>query len=392
MRAKSREFLGKQKIALSGILIFTVFLAMFFSLRFDAGGGLSEFFVGVEVAYGNFEDLEAVVNEVKGYTNIVVLGLPEVSINRTLLDLSCNYIIEAGLNFVVLFTNLTQYSGWEDYTPAQWVSDAKARYGDKFVAVYRWDEPGGDQLDRSRYQEVTSAESHKEAAEKYVSVLSPEIRYYQDAGQRVLTADYGLYWFDYQAGYDAVLAEFGWNNSRQQQIAFVRGAARAFERDWGAIITWTYTNHSGSPYLQDGASMYNDLLLAYNNGAKFAIVFNYPEIPSAQYGILTTEHLDTLKTFWNHIQTHPPANRNHENVKTAYVLPANYGYKFGSATDTIWGLWGSDSLSAGIYGDVQNLTMQYGADFDIVYDDPARMQKSRYDRLIYWNGTVIGKL
>lgn len=375
------------------MLIAVIFLVMLFSLRSNAEVEVTEFYVGIEVAYGDFEDLKAVVNEVKDYTNIVVLGLPEVSINRTLLDLSCDYITNAGLSFVVLFTNLSQYSGWGEYTPAQWVSDAETRYGDKFVAIYRWDEPGGDQLDRSRYQEVTKAESYAQAAEKYISVLNPEIRYYQDAGQQVLTADYGMYWFDYLAGYDVVLAEFGWNNSQEQQIAFVRGAARAFEKDWGAIITWTYTNHSGSPYLQDAASMYNDLLLAYNNGAKFAIIFNYPEIPSAQYGVLTTEHLNTLKRFWNHIQANPPANINHENVKTAYVLPANYSYKFGSASDTIWGLWGPDSLSADIYHDVQNLTMQYGANFDIVYDDPARVQeKARYDRLIYWNGTVIGKL
>lgn len=391
MQPKWSKRPDKQKIALSGILVAVVLSAMLFSWS-DTGIEWAEFYVGVEVAYGDFEDLQAIVDEVKDYTNIVVLGLPEVSINRTLLDLSCNYIADAGLSFVVLFTNLTQYSDWGEYTPAQWVSDAKARYGDKFVAVYRWDEPGGDQLDRSRYQEVTSAENYAQAAEKYVSVLSPEIRYYLNAGQRVLTADYGLYWFDYQAGYDVVLAEFGWNNSREQQIAFVRGAARAFEKDWGAILTWTYT-HNGSPYLQDASSMYSDLLLAYNNGAKFAIVFNYPEIPSAQYGVLTAEHLNTLKRFWNHIQANPPANINHENIKTAYVLPANYGYKFGSASDTIWGLWGPDSLSADIYNDVQNLTRQYGANFDIVYDDPARVQeKASYDRVIYWNGTVNGKL
>ena len=36
-----------------------------------------EIYVGVEVAYGDLGDLKAVVTEVKNYTNIVVLGLPE---------------------------------------------------------------------------------------------------------------------------------------------------------------------------------------------------------------------------------------------------------------------------------------------------------------------------
>ena len=112
------------------------------------------------------------------------------------------------------------------YTPAQWVVDAMEKYGDKFMAVYRWDEAGGDQLDNSRYQEVKSASSYTYAAERYVDVLK-EIEYYQNAGIDVLTADYGLHWFDYQVGYDAVLAEFGWNNSREQQIALVGGHERS---------------------------------------------------------------------------------------------------------------------------------------------------------------------
>lgn len=77
-----------------------------------------EFYVGVEVAYGGFGDLKALVTEVKNYTNLIVLGLPEFSINRTLLDQSCDYIYNSGLSFIVLFTNISQYSGWHDITPA----------------------------------------------------------------------------------------------------------------------------------------------------------------------------------------------------------------------------------------------------------------------------------
>jgi hypothetical protein len=32
----------------------------------------------------------------------------------------------------------------------------------------------------------------------------------------VFTADYGLYWWDYQIGYDCILANLGWNNSITQ--------------------------------------------------------------------------------------------------------------------------------------------------------------------------------
>ena len=57
---------------------------------------------------------------------------------------------------------------------------------------------------------------------------------------RPYTSDYALYWFDYKAGYDTVFTEFGWNNSRQMDIALCRGAATVKGKDWGAIITWTY--------------------------------------------------------------------------------------------------------------------------------------------------------
>lgn len=390
MQSKVRK-LSKQQVAILAIVAITIIMTSIMITRTPESAKSSEIYVGVEVAYGDFNDLKAVVTEVKNFTNLVVLGLPEVSINRTLLDESCNYIVDSGLHFIVLFTNTSQYSGWMNYTPAQWVVDAKEKYGDKFVAVYRWDEAGGDQLDNSKYQEVRSASSYTQAAERYVDVLNPEIEYYQNAGIDVLTADYGLYWFDYQAGYDAVLAEFGWNNSREQQIALVRGGARTFDRDWGAMITWKYSNFSGSPYIESGTELFDDLLLAYNNGAKYAIVFDYPKVDSAQYGILTQDHLTALHKFWNYSSSYGRVDTEYKNVKTAYVLPADYGFGFRNPSDTVWGLWSGDSQTRGIYSDVDSLIRQKGAGFDIVCNYPTLVAdtKGRYEELIFWNGTRV---
>ena len=84
----------------------------------------------------------------------------------------------------------------------------------------------------------------------------------------------GLYWFDYKAGYDTVLAEFGWGNDRQMAIALCRGAATAQGKDWGAIICWeAHTNGTGR--MESGAALYQDLVLAYDNGAKYGVVFDY---------------------------------------------------------------------------------------------------------------------
>ena len=166
----------------------------------------SSFYFGVELAYGDFNSLKTLVDQVKDYTNVLVFGVPAFTINRTLLDESCNYIYNSGLSFIVLFTNISYYSGWGDINPAQWVSSAMQKYGDKFLAVYRWDEPGGDQIGADQYQIVQSADNYSQAAGDYVSGLSVPINYYLKTGQDVLTSDFVLYWFDYLAGYSTVLA------------------------------------------------------------------------------------------------------------------------------------------------------------------------------------------
>ena len=344
------------------------------------------FFVGVELAYGDYNSLTAMVSQVKDYTNVFVLGLPQFSINRTLLDMSCDFIYGSGLSFIVLFTNVTMYSSWGNYTPAQWVGEAMQKYGSKFLAVYRWDEPGGDQIDHSRYQLVYNASNLSEAALNYTSTLGSYLKYFTDTGQTVLTADYLLYWFDYKAGYDTVLAEFGWNNSRQLQIALCRGAARANDRDWGAMITWTY---SDLPYIESDTQLYDDLVLAYNNGAKYAIIFNYPENNVTQFGILNQNHLDAIKNFWSYQANNQPTDANYKQVKTAYVMPDDYGFGFRSESDNIWGLWGASDQTQKIWMDANHLVQQYGTNFDIVFNAPQFQQdfQSRYNKLIYWNQT-----
>jgi hypothetical protein len=132
---QKKRRLSKKWIALTVIIIADIALsACLLTINYSPSAAKTvNFYFGVEVAYGDFNDLKAVVTEVKNYTNTVVLGLPEVSINRTLLDQSCDYITSQDLNFIVLFTNTSQYSGWQNYTPAQWAADAKVKYGDKFV-------------------------------------------------------------------------------------------------------------------------------------------------------------------------------------------------------------------------------------------------------------------
>ena len=351
----------------------------------NADNADAEFFVGVEFAYsGNIDDLKALVDKVKDYTNVFVIGALEISFNQTKLDESSDYVVDAGLHLIVFFTDREEYHYANNYTIFDWEADAKQKYGDMFLGVYRYDEPGGNQLDLGPSQLIENASDYTSMADTFTSYLNILISYHKKYGGTVVTADYGLYWFDYKAGYDSVLAEFGWNHSRPLHVALCRGAAEAYNRVWGAIVTWTYND---PPYLESGEELYSDLKLAYDNGAKYAVVFSYPVIGA--YGTLTEEHFSALQDFWTYIHANPQAHGSVQG-EVAYVVPKDYGFGFRGPDDKIWGLWQADSLSQKVWDDVNTLVDQYGSRLDIVYDEPEFLEavKNCYDKLFFWNETI----
>jgi hypothetical protein len=356
------------------------------------GNSASGFFVGVEFAYSNnVEDLKSLVDKVKDYTNLFVIGSVGMTFNDTALDESCDYIYDAGLYFIILFTDTEMYRHRPNstlYEPLFWIYEARQKYCDKFLGVYRWDEPGGNQLDQGPNLTLnrtrTEYGTYANASSQYVDMLNIHLKYYLYTSPMVVTADYGLYWFDYDAGYDAVFADFGFNLSRPIQIALCRGAAEAHNKSWGATVTWTYND---TPYLESGEKLYSDFKLAYDSGAKYAIVFSYPKI--GPYGTLSDGHFDALQKFWNYIHSNPN-NHGVNRAEAAYVLPKDYGFGFRNPRDTIWGLWNADGLSAKVWDDANLLITQYGPSVDIVYNDLKVMEavKSRYPTLFFWNETI----
>jgi hypothetical protein len=195
------------------------------------------------------------------------------------------------------------------------------------------------------------------------------------------TSDYALYWFDYLAGYDVMWAQFGWNHSRTQDNALIRGAARVQDKAWGAIVTWTYT---APPYLQDGQAVYQDMVAAYEAGAKYIVVFNYPKINS--YGILQDEHFEALQKFWQGIKM--GLYQKEEPAQAVLVLPSNYGWGMRNPQDSIWGLWGPDEKSVQVWNTSKTLLARYNTSLDIVYDDPNFNTAGKYQQVYYWNSTV----
>jgi hypothetical protein len=360
----------------------------------------SEFYVGVEFAYdkssGDTEELlgylKAMVDKVKDYTNLFVIGSIEITFNQTALNEACDYVVSSGLNLIVFFTDSQKYN----YTVVkngkisnssifEWMVEAKQKYGAKFLGVYRYDEPGGNQLDQGPSVVIENGTSYSDVADRYTNALGQLIAYYLNSTDKVFTADYGLYWFDYDCAYTAVFTEFGWNHSRPLHIGLCRGAAEAHNRDWGAIITWTY---NGPPYMESENELYDDMILAYKTGAKYVVIFNYA--PNAtQYGTLTEKHFGAIKDFWNYVNSNP---RDHGAIQgeAAYVLPQDYGFGFRRPDDGVWGLWNADDLSPRVFDDANLLLQQYASRLDIVYDDAEFIDgvRSRYGKLFFWNETV----
>lgn len=376
-------------ILLSIVLVVLVVASLFVATNFlGSRASPREFYVGVEYAYGDHDndvaEVKVLVDKVKDYTNLFVIGLSGLTFNRTALDEASDYVVASGLNLIVQFARLDHY----DYNTTVWLAEASVKYGDKFLGVYRYDEPGGNQLDdESRLINNTVIEpnwGYSQISEVYVGNLSVFPDYYLNFAPRIFTADYALYWFDYKSKYTTIFGEFVGNESRERHIALCRGAARAFDKDWGVIVTWKYDQE---PYLESGEELYNDLVLAYSAGAKYAVVFSYPHI--TDYGTLTGEHFDALERFWNTIHSNPESFGSLE-PEVAYIVPKDYGFGFRSPTDNIWGFFPADELSPKIYNDVVELTVKYDSHLDILYDETEYIEAllGKYSKVYYWNQTI----
>jgi hypothetical protein len=380
----------KQKvgIAIAISLIGIVFLSLFLLFNWGSSNQTPdrEFFVGVEYAYGNqSREVIALVDKVKDYTNLFVIGAEMTSDNLDLTN-ACDYVYAANLSFIVQFKGLDRY----DYNITTWLLEATQKYGDQFLGVYRYDEPGGRQLDATPDLQLINSTvigpdaSYGQVSTAYVGNLSYFPAYYLQFAPKMFTADYALYWFDYKANYTTLFGEFVGNESRHRHIALCRGAAEAFNKDWGTIITWKYFDEP--PYLEGGEELYDDLALSYSAGAKYAVVFSYPQI--GEYGTLTDDHFDALQRFWNTLHSNP-SSFGTNNAKVAYVVPADYGFGFRRPDDSIWGLFPADNLSPKIYNDVLILTERYGAHLDIFYDEPIVVPLlANYQEVFYWNQTI----
>ena len=381
-------------------------------------GPPEDFFFGVTFGGNKTSEAKLLIDRVKDYTNLFVVDSWDIATNESALTEVTDYAVQANLNIIVyfdfIFINASNYAqGFSDYGlepfHTQWLNASRDKYGDKFLGVYLSDEPGGKQIDYGHpsgnlttlsgrpittFRNLTG---YSDAANRFVrtvgrsqsmqrlinSTYPYNIANTTHGKMPVFTADNTLYWFDYLSNYDVVFAELGWNHNIQQHIALCRGAATVQNKMWGAIITWAYNE---PPYLSTGAEMLQDMQTAFSVGAKYIIVFNFPQINP--YGALTDEHFSAMKTFWDQIHSSPRTAFGEIQGKVAFVLPKDYGWGMRQPNDKIWGYWPADELSLEVGKKMQAIRNTYGLEFDAVYDDARFNLTDKYAELYYWNSTI----
>ena len=68
--------------------------------------------------------------------------------------------------------------------------------------------------------------------------------------------------------------------------------------------------------------MYKQLTESYVAGAKYVVIFDYPQISGNPYGILSDEHFEALQKFWNNIPTLQVKSK----AEAAFVMPRDFGW------------------------------------------------------------------
>jgi hypothetical protein len=335
-----------------------------------------QFYFGVTYGLDSVQAAQQLIDKVQNYTNIFVIDSMPISNNESSLNAVCNYAAKKDLSFFVYFLSLYGQA-WQQ----NWVTNATKIWSNKFLGIYLRDEPGGRQIElQERFQNATN---YSDAASKFVKITSsgPSMQLLQANHIPVVTSDFALYWFDYQAGFNTIFVELGLKDNPIQQIGLCRGASNVQGKSWGAILTWSNVSEIENP-----AESYQNMLNAYNAGAKYLLMFNGNDTLGTPYGDLTEAYYQKMHQFWNYAASHP-RDLSQTRPQAVFILPPDYGWGMRTSIDSIWGIWSTDSSSALIWQGMENLIAKYGLKLDIVYQNNSS-SLSNYKTVYHWNSTA----
>ena len=172
----------------------------------------AKFFFGVMFGSNSTMEAKLLIDKVKDYANLFVLGSWDININENSLNEICNYAVDAGMSIIVYFDFLpfTTFP----WLPT-WLETTKESWGEKFLGIYLYDEPGGNQIDSNQWEPgesariaMANASDYSDAANKFVTSIPNSFSWQElkslNVDIPIVTSDYALYWFDYLAGYDTI--------------------------------------------------------------------------------------------------------------------------------------------------------------------------------------------
>lgn len=118
----------------------------------------SDFYVGIDVAYDNTQEIKNLIDEVSSYTNLFLLGSTGISHNSTKLNELCQYLYERNMYFIVYDEDPRYLSALEE---------VQNKWSDKFLGLEYEDEAAGSQLDIRKYRPVENAANYSDAANQF---------------------------------------------------------------------------------------------------------------------------------------------------------------------------------------------------------------------------------
>jgi len=413
------------RIILVTLLVLATLTSTFATELGSKAASNEKVYVGVTFGGTTVEEAKQLIDKVSSYTNLFIVAswtIDGAFNDSTPLTDICDYAVQHNLSVIVYFSfiyynytrtvgNLYNSSVWDLYGVSPWhvgwLNQANERWGDMFLGAYLYDEPGGKQIDTGywggnmttftggRITSFANTTSYADAARRFARgiltsgsmqhIINSSISDSVTNPIPVYTSDYALYWFDYKAGYNTVFVELGNNsptNIKIQQIALCRGASTAQNKEWGAIVTLA---NNEPPIPENASTVFNDMTMAYEAGAKYIVVFNY--YLNSQ-GILTEEHFNAIKQFWNNIHSSSADSWGKSTGQVAFILPPDYGWGMRHINDRIWGLWDADNKSTQIWDNLNKLTDKYGLNLDIVYEDQNVSIQGLYSQTYLWNSTI----
>ena len=161
-RSRSVRYIG---VFLVFVLLFALILAIVF---LNSKPKENEVFIGVMAGQGSVDEVLTFVDEVEDYVNLIIISDLNLTTNATALYTILDSLDARGLYFIP-FMSLLEYTNDPNFFQV-----ARQRWGEHFLGVYTFDEPGGKQIDLAVHRPVDSAQNYSDAASKYLEAVSEE--------------------------------------------------------------------------------------------------------------------------------------------------------------------------------------------------------------------------